>query len=458
MSFSEFKLKPELLKNLTDLGLTHPTPIQSESLPSVLDGRDVIAKAKTGSGKTLAFGLGILQKLDVKQFCIQTLVLCPTRELADQVAKELRKLARQIHNVKILTLCGGMPMGPQIGSLEHGAHIIVGTPGRIDDHRKKGRLKLDRVSMLVLDEADRMLDMGFRDTLEQIIDDTPSARQTLLFSATYPEQIDELSNGIMQTPVHIEVAEVHSKTTIKQSFYKTEADERFMALLKVLHLKRAESCIIFCHTKRDVQDIADKLCENEVSAIPLHGDMDQRDRDRSLLRFANKSASVLVATDVAARGLDIEEVALVVNFQIAKDLDVHTHRVGRTGRKGNFGEAVSLFTSAEYFKLEKLNADQGIEVDECALPDDSVLATRLADPAMHTIQIEGGKKHKIRPGDLLGALTSDGTLSADEVGKINIFPLSTFVAVKRRVAKKALARLQTGKVKGRQLKARLIRR
>ena len=458
MSFSEFDLKPELLKNLTDLGFAEATPVQSESLPSVLDGKDVIAKAKTGSGKTVAFGLGILQKLNVKQFHIQTLVLCPTRELADQVAKELRKLARQIHNIKILTLCGGSPMGPQIGSLEHGAHIIVGTPGRVDDHRKKGRLKLDRVSMLVLDEADRMLDMGFRDTLEHIIDDIPSSRQTLLFSATFPNQIDDLSKGVMQAPVLIEVADTHSNTSIKQSFYKTEAEERFTALLKVLHLKRAESCIIFCHTKKDVQDIADKLGENEVSAIPLHGDMDQRDRDRSLVRFANKSASVLVATDVAARGLDIEAVALVVNYQIAKDLDVHTHRVGRTGRKGNFGEAISLFTKAEYFKLEKLNADQGIELDECTLPDDSVLANALAAPAMHTIQIEGGKKHKIRPGDLLGALTSDGTLTSDEVGKINIFPLSTFVAVKRSVAKKALSRLQTGKVKGRQLKARLIRR
>ena len=218
-SFNTLLLKQELESNLQLMGFNQMTPIQAESLPHILSGKDVIGQAQTGSGKTAAFGLGLLQKLDVSLFRVQSLVLCPTRELADQVARDIRTLARQIHNIKVLTLCGGMPMGPQIGSLEHGAHIIVGTPGRIDDHMRKGRLVLENLNCLVLDEADRMLDMGFQDTLNRILAAMPAKRQTLLFSATYPPEIKAIAERVMSDPVMVKVAAAAGTSTVKQEFY-----------------------------------------------------------------------------------------------------------------------------------------------------------------------------------------------------------------------------------------------
>lgn len=457
MSFADFPLKPELISNLRELGFHKPTPIQSETIALITDGNDVVAKAKTGSGKTVAFGLGVLEKLDVKRFRIQALIMCPTRELADQVASELRKLARCIHNIKILTLCGGAPLGPQIGSLEHGAHIVIGTPGRLADHIRKGRLKLNHVETLVLDEADRMLDMGFREQILEIVNETPQSRQTLLFSATYPKEMESINASVLNDPKTVDVEDEIGHSNIQEYFYCLNGEERTSALIKLLQQRKPDSCIVFCHTKIDVQQLADELNSNQIKALALHGDMDQKDRDSTLVRFANKSSRILIATDVAARGLDIDDVSFVVNYQIAKNLDVHTHRVGRTGRAQQTGEAFSLFNDKERFKLERLIKDKNIDLTECTLPDDSVLLDEFPEPDMKTLQIDGGKKQKIRPGDILGALTSDGTLHASEVGKIKIFPLTAFVAVKRSVSKKALKRLGEGKLKGRQFKVREIR-
>ena len=236
------------------------TPIQAQALPVILSNKDLIAQAKTGSGKTAAFALGLLNKLEVKRFRVQTLVLCPTRELADQVANEVRRLARGIHNIKVLTLCGGMPFGPQVGSLEHGAHIIVGTPGRVEEHVRKGNLKLQHVSTLVLDEADRMLDMGFQDALDMIISDTPNQRQSLLFSATYPKQIQEIAQRYLTDPQTVKIAEAHTQNSIKQQVYKVDGDNARIDVARlILHDQQPQSCLVFCNTKRETQEVADQL-------------------------------------------------------------------------------------------------------------------------------------------------------------------------------------------------------
>ena len=455
--FASLSLRPDLLQNLSDMGYDAMTPIQAGSLPLVLDGKDVIAQAKTGSGKTAAFGLGILHKLDVKRFRVQSLVLCPTRELADQVAKELRKLARAIHNIKILSLCGGLPIGPQIGSLEHGAHIIVGTPGRVEEHLRKNTLNLDNLTMLVLDEADRMLDMGFQDSLDAILEYTPDARQTLLFSATYPDEIKAIAERVMQNPEQIKVESTHDNQSIHQTFYRVENDAQRLDAVRLLLMKhRPESSIVFCNTKIETQEVADELSRMGFTAIALNGDMEQRARDETLVKFANKSASVLVATDVAARGLDIEALDAVFNFHIARDLDVHTHRVGRTGRAGSKGVAFTFYSDKEQYKLEMLEDRLGYALKKANLPAGNQRNQTTFKPPMVTLQIDGGKKQKVRPGDILGALTGEEGIAGKLVGKIQIFDQYAYVAVQRDAVKPALAKLTAGKLKGRSFRVRKI--
>ncbi|MCG9712915.1 ATP-dependent RNA helicase DbpA [Shewanella insulae] len=453
-AFDSLPLKPALLDTLKSIGFHQMTPIQAQSLPAILNGGDVIGQGKTGSGKTAAFGLGLLNKLNVKRFRIQSLVLCPTRELADQVAAELRTLARGIHNIKILTLCGGVPMGPQIGSLEHGAHIIVGTPGRIIDHLDRGRLDLDNVDTLVLDEADRMLEMGFQRELDAIMQEVPRERQTLLFSATFPEQIQSLSEQFMIDPLMVKVEAHHGGETIEQHFYECGNNNDRMRALQLLLLKhQPESAVVFCNTKRETKDVAAKLINAGFSVVALHGDLEQRDRDQMLLKFANKSASVMVATDVAARGLDIDALDMVVNYHMAYDSEVHIHRIGRTGRAGSKGAAHTLFNHEDGYKLSLLADALGREIDGEALPGEALLDTMPPQPKMVTIQIDGGKKQKVRPGDILGCLTGENGIEGSEVGKIKITEFRSYVAVDRKVLRKALNKIVKGKLKGKSYRA-----
>lgn len=455
--FSSLNLPEALVTNLNDLGYSTMTAIQAQALPAILAGQDVIGQAKTGSGKTAAFGLGLLAKLDVKYFRVQTLVLCPTRELADQVAAELRKLARSIHNIKILTLCGGVPIGPQIGSLEHGAHIIVGTPGRVVDHLDKGRLKLDDLTTLVLDEADRMLEMGFQTDLDNVIAKAPAQRQTLLFSATYPSAIAKLSERLLTNPLQVTVAEQHTTNSIQQQFYQvTDNNARLSALRALLLQYQGQSSMVFCNTKRETQDVADALHQFGFSVLALHGDMEQKDRDQTLVQFANGSACILVATDVAARGLDISSVDAVFNYQLAHDADTHTHRIGRTGRAGQSGIALSLFTASDAGKLIPLEDGLGIKIDAAELPLVDIAALKPAKPLMATLQLDGGKKHKIRAGDIVGALTASKQLTNDDLGKIQLHDIWSFVAVKRSAVKLALQLIQQGKIKGKSIRARAL--
>jgi len=457
-SFSATNLSPDLLKNLTSLGYESMTPIQEKSLPLILSGKDVIAQGKTGSGKTAAFSLGLLETLEVKRFCVQSLVLCPTRELADQVAKEIRRLARTIHNIKVLTLCGGMPFGPQIGSLEHGAHIIVGTPGRIEEHLRKQTLKLDQLKILVLDEADRMLEMGFQSAMDAIVDQAPKQRQTLLFSATFPDQIKSISDRIMKNPAMVQVASTHDELSIEQHFYKVDDNEDRLTALRLLLLHyQSESSVVFCNTKKETQEIADTLSDYGFSVLALHGDLEQRDRDQTLVRFANKSISVLVATDVASRGLDIDAIDLVINYHIARDTEVYIHRIGRTGRAGNKGVACSLFSDKESYKIALLGDYLDRLIKGEALPSHTLLNASPVDSRMATILIDGGKKQKVRPGDILGALTGKKGIVGKQVGKIQIFDNRAYVAVDKDIARVALKKLNDGKLKGRSFRVRLMR-
>ncbi|WP_136255970.1 ATP-dependent RNA helicase DbpA [Onishia niordana] len=456
-SFARLPLADALLTNLDALGYHAMTPIQAQSLPPMLEGRDVIGRGKTGSGKTAAFGLCLLSRLSVARLDVQGLVLCPTRELADQVAGELRRLARGLPNVKVLTLCGGAPFGPQRGSLEHGAHLIVGTPGRVEEHLRKGTLTLDALSTLVLDEADRMLDMGFKDALEAIIGDTPKDRQTLLFSATYTDAIRPIAESLMREPVTVEVESTHDSTSIRQHFYRVDdEDARFEALRLLLLTHRPATSVVFCNTKRETRDVAEALCDHGFSALALHGDLEQRDRDRTLVLFANQSASILVATDVAARGLDIDALDAVFNYGIARELEVHVHRIGRTGRAGGSGMACTLYGPREAFRLEKLGERLGETFEPEKLPPRQALTEAPASAPMVTLQIDGGRKQKVRPGDILGALTGEGGLKGDAVGKIKVLERSTFVAVRREQAKAALEQLANGKLKGRSFRARRV--
>ncbi len=453
-SFKELGLSSSMLSNLEQLGFTQPTGIQSKALPPAMAGKDVIAMAQTGSGKTAAFGIPLIERLQPKRFAVQALVLCPTRELADQVAKALRELARAKDNVKILTLCGGVSIGPQIGSLSHGAHIVVGTPGRIDDHIRKGTLALDNVNTLVLDEADRMLDMGFEEVVASILAQTPSVRQTLLFSATWPAPIRTLSERFQVNPEDVRVEAQDEAGSISEVFYEIAPDQQVKAVAALLSRHQPVSSLVFCTTKRDCDDLTEELQSLGFAALSLHGDLEQKDRDSTLVKFANQSCTVLVATDVAARGLDIKALPLVINAEPARDPEVHTHRIGRTGRAGEQGHAVTLCTPKQGHKVSRLEAVRGSAVDWGNTEELLAQAVRLVKPPMRTLCLGSGRKEKVRPGDVMGALTGDAGIPGSAVGKIDLFDFQCFVAVQTEWADRALARLESGKVKGRKIRVR----
>ncbi|MCE9956989.1 ATP-dependent RNA helicase DbpA [Aeromonas rivipollensis] len=453
--FSSLNLSPALQENLTSLGYLQMTPIQAQSLPLVLEGKDLIAKAKTGSGKTAAFALGLLSRLNVNRVDVQALVLCPTRELADQVAQEIRRLARALPNVKLVTLCGGTPTAPQSATLSFGAHIAVGTPGRILKHLEQGTLELSSLETLVLDEADRMLDMGFGEDINRVISYAPERRQTLLFSATYPEGIAQMSRGVQRNPVEVSVESLHEGNAIEQKLYEVSAGQRLDALTWLLSHYQPSSCVVFCNTKRACNDVADHLAAKGFSALALNGDLEQRERDQVLVRFANGSATILVATDVAARGLDIKELGAVINYELTYDPEVHVHRIGRTGRAGQQGLALSLYQPNEAQRVNLIE-----EYQQAPMPlgelDSIGRDIKPIAPQMVTLSIDAGRKTKVRAGDILGALTGEGGIAGADVGKIQISEQYSYVAVKRQVASAALKRLQEGKIKGRTYRARKL--
>lgn len=432
------------------------TPIQEQSLGPALKGQDILAQAKTGSGKTASFGLGLISNLKLDKKKPQALVLCPTRELADQVAKEIRRLARMLPNIKVLNLSGGTPIGPQIASLEHGAHCIVGTPGRIGDHLQRKTLQLNGVKTLVLDEADRMLDMGFLEVINKIVSYTPSYRQTMLYSATYPEDIVSLSSNLQKNPVIIKIAETGAQNDIEEHFYKTPLEKKDKLVNDILNHYTPESTVVFCNTKQQCQDLADYLSSKGYAAGAIHGDLDQYERDHVLTLFSNKSLSILVATDVAARGIDIDDLKAVINYDLARDPQVHIHRIGRTGRAGRKGLAFSLVTPKDSFRIENLS---DLRKNEVLFDDIRSLVSKRGSqliPSMTSIRINGGRKNKLRPADILGALTRNAKLSGSDVGKISIFDFHTVAAIKRHKVQQGIDALSDGKIKGRFFKVKTL--
>jgi len=456
ISFRALALSPDTLNNLDQLGYAEMTPIQQASLPLALAGQDVIAQASTGSGKTAAFGLPLVEKLTANFHSVQALVLCPTRELADQVTTEIRRLARAIPNIKVVTLCGGVALRGQEQSLQHGAHVVVGTPGRILDHLTRGNLRLDSVKTLVLDEADRMLDMGFFDDIAQLIKQCPAQRQTLLFSATYPEGIGKLSAQFMRQPQTVKVQTVHAADKIRQLFYEVREDERLHAVSLLLNHFRPESTLAFCNTKQQCRELLAVLQAQGFDALALYGELEQRERDQVLVQFANRSCSVLVATDVASRGLDISQLSAVINVDVTPDAEIHIHRIGRTGRADAQGLALTLASLDEMGAVGRIELLQNMASNWAKL--DTLTPTpggRLTAP-MKTLQIVGGRKEKIRPGDVLGALTGEAGFSAAQIGKINVNEFSTYVAVDKSIADEAVQRLSQGRIKGKTVRVRLM--
>ncbi len=457
--FAALALSPATLSNLAQLGYTEMTPIQAASLPIALADKDLIAQAKTGSGKTAAFALALLAKLNPRWFAVQAMVLCPTRELADQVAVEIRRLARAQDNIKVITLCGGIALRGQRASLENGAHIVVGTPGRIMDHLERGNLTLEGLNTLVLDEADRMLDMGFFDDIATVARQCPAQRQTLLFSATYPEGIEKLARQFMREPQRVEVAAPKSESLIEQRFYEVTRSNRLQAVGQLLRHFRPISTLAFCNTKQQCKDLVTLLQAEGFQALALYGELEQRERDQVLAQFANRSCSVLVATDVASRGLDINQLEAVINVDITPDPEVHVHRIGRTGRAGASGLALSLASMNEMGAVGKIEQYQGsasvwFKLDELPPTGNEPLL-----PPMATLQILGGRKEKIRPGDVLGALTSlegGAAYTREQIGKIQVTEFCTFVAVARDIADAACSKLNVGKVKGKSVRARVL--
>jgi len=454
-AFSALPLGTSQLDNLAQLRYSTMTPIQEKTLPLILDGRAVTAKAKTGTGKTATFGLGNLHRLNPERWVIQALVVCPTRELSEQVAVELRRLARAEGNIKVLTLTGGASARPQIESLAHGAHIVVGTPGRLLDLMDRQTLDLSAVHTLVLDEADRMVDMGFFADVVDIASACPSTRQTLLFSATYPETIEKDAGRLLRNPEMVEIDAVHEDDQIQQHFYEVDDARRFEAVSTLLRHFQPESALLFCNTKAACADLAGYLADAGFSALALHGDKDQRDRDDVLAQFANKSCNVLVATDVAARGLDIPALPMVMNVELAREPSVHIHRIGRTGRMHEKGVALSLCSAEERHIAERIEKHQEQALNWSPLPRPKA-SDRPAQAPMVTLLVLGGKKAKLRPGDLLGALTGDGGLTREQVGKITVTEQVSYVALDRDVARLAFGRLSNILIKGKKQRMKLL--
>ena len=457
--FDSLALSPATLNNLEQLGYARMTPIQAASLPITLNGQDLMAQASTGSGKTAAFGLPLVERLQTAGAAgaaVQAVVLCPTRELADQVTQEVRRLARSRPNVKVVTLCGGVALRGQVQSLEHGADVVVGTPGRILDHLERGSLNLAAVNTLVLDEADRMLDMGFFDDIVKVVRQCAKDRQTMLFSATYPEGIDKLASQFMRSPQTVKVEALHSAHKIRQIFVEVSETERLHAVSMMLAHFRPERTLAFCNTKQQCRDLVEVLQAQGVVALALYGELEQRERDQVLVQFANRSCSVLVATDVAARGLDVQGLEAVINVDVTPDPEVHIHRIGRTGRGDAEGLAITLASMDEMGRVGRIEQLQGRESQWLALDVFKPAAGGRLLPPMRTLQIVGGRKEKIRPGDVMGALAGECGLTREQVGKINVNEFSTYVAVLAELAQNVCVQLSKGKIKGKSVKVRLI--
>ncbi|HEU5073582.1 MAG TPA: ATP-dependent RNA helicase DbpA [Polyangiaceae bacterium] len=460
--FSSLPLAPALLSAVNELGFERLTPIQAQSLPLLLAGKDVIGQSVTGSGKTAAFALALLQRVSLDERELGAVVVCPTRELSAQVAREFRKLGKHLPGLSVLVLAGGQPLRPQADALERGVHVVVGTPGRIVDLLERRSMRVHRVSAVVLDEADRMLEMGFLDDVARILNALPKQRQTVLFSATFPDTIEALARKYQRDAVRVnaEHAEKARLPIEEQVLHVGEREEnKLEALARTVDHYAPDSALVFANRKVTVAEVEQALAAQGWSVASLHGDLEQYERDRVMAKFRNGSTRVLVATDVAARGIDLDSLDLVVNFDLPNQPEIYLHRIGRTGRAGRAGLAVSLCTAGERHVLAAIENDRGhaLLVSELAAMPRADRRVAVSDAKMQTLRVFGGRKEKLRPGDILGALTGEaGGLRGADVGKIEIHDRFAYVAVSKAVSERALASLRAGQIKGRRFRVELV--
>ncbi|MCQ8894796.1 MAG: DEAD/DEAH box helicase [Methanolinea sp.] len=377
ISFADLGLPEPILHAVRDLGFEEPTPIQALAIPVIRDGRDVVGQAHTGTGKTAAFGIPLLERLDPGRPAVQALVICPTRELAIQVSEELRRLARYLGPVSILPVYGGQPIERQVSVLKKGVHVVIATPGRLLDHLNRGTVDLSRAQTVVLDEADEMLDMGFAEDIEKILSRLPKERQNILFSATMSEEILSLARRFLRDPRIVRVVHGHlAIPVIEQRYFEVRESEKIEVLSRLLDFYNPDISLVFCNTKRRVEEVCSQLQARGYLAEALHGDMDQKERERVMSRFRARTTEILVATDVAARGIDVEEIGIVFNYDVPQDPEYYIHRIGRTGRAGKSGKAFTFVSGKEMWKLREIQKYAKIRIARHAVPAEADLRER----------------------------------------------------------------------------------
>lgn len=510
--FEDLGLCPEIMKAVKNMGFEEASPIQAKAIPAMLEGKDIIGQTQTGTGKTAAFGIPLLEKIDPKNKKLQAIVLCPTRELAIQVAEEIRNLAKYMHAIKVLPIYGGQEIVKQIRSLKSGTQLIIGTPGRVMDHMRRKTVKMENVHTVVLDEADEMLNMGFREDIETILEGVPEERQTVLFSATMPKPILDITKRFQKNAELIKVTKKElTVPNIEQFYYEVKPKNKEEVLSRLLDIYNPKLSVIFCNTKKQVDLLVNGLLGRGYFAAGLHGDMKQAQRDRVMDGFRKGKTEILVATDVAARGIDVEEVEAVFNYDLPQDDEYYVHRIGRTGRAGRVGRSFSFVTGKEVYKLKeiqrycktKIYAQKVPSLDDVANTkmdklmetinriieeedlttyfqmiqaevndsdytsmdiaaallklcsgtkeedgEDMFEDTGAEEPGMVRLFINIGKKHKAKPGDILGALAGESGLPGKVVGTIDMYDKYTFVEVPREYARDILNAMDHAKIKG----------
>lgn len=516
--FDDLELRPQILRGIQAMGFEEASPIQAKAIPIALTGRDLVGQAQTGTGKTAAFGIPMLQMVDPSLKKVQALILCPTRELAIQVADEIRKLAKYMHGVKVLPIYGGQEISKQIRSLKSGVNVVIGTPGRVMDHMRRRTLKLEHLSMVTLDEADEMLNMGFREDIETILEQVPEDRQTLLFSATMPKAIMDITRHYQKDAKVIKVVKKElTVPNIEQYYYEVRPKNKKEVLSRLLDIHDPKLAVVFCNTKRMVDELVDDLKGRGYFAEGLHGDMKQSQRDRVMNSFRNGKTEILVATDVAARGIDVDDVDVVFNYDVPQDDEYYVHRIGRTGRAGRVGKAFTFVVGKEVYKLKDIQryaktkikarpipslndvmetkAEKIFEQLEKIIEEDDLrryvdmienmvnekdfttmdvaaaflkqmmgdneteeekMYQRFADTGagehgMVRLFINIGKKQKVRPGDILGAIAGETGIPGSLVGAIDMYDKYTFVEVPTEVAADVLDAMSKGKIKGKSI-------
>lgn len=515
--FEEMGLSEEIQKAVRYMGFEEASPIQAKAIPAMISGIDLIGQAQTGTGKTAAFGIPILEKVDPKLKKLQAIVLCPTRELAIQVADEIRNLSRYMHGIKVLPIYGGQDIVKQIRSLKSGTQIVIGTPGRVMDHMRRKTMKLDFVHTVVLDEADEMLNMGFREDIEFVLSGVPEERQTVLFSATMPKPIMEITNKFQNNAKVIKVTKKElTVPNIEQYYYDVKPKKKEEVLSRLLDIYSPRLSVVFCNTKKQVDLLVNALLGRGYFAAGLHGDMKQEQRDRVMQGFRTGKTEILVATDVAARGIDVDEVEAVFNYDLPQDDEYYVHRIGRTGRAGREGRAFSFVSGKEVYKLKEIqrycktkiyaqkvpslndvantkmenildDVERVIEQEDldmminaieervnnseftamdmaaaflkicCGMTEDNKTTeendwefgdTGAGEDGMVRLFINIGKKQRVRPGDILGAIAGESGMDGKLIGTIDMYDKYTFVEVPREYAREVLNAMKNVKIKG----------